>query len=202
MGNITIHEALSQVKLLDKKISKKLSTSNFVAFAVKGKTQQGLASKTFIDDAKSAYKSIQDMTARRHSLKMAIMQSNAETTVAIGDKTMTVAEAIAYKDSIKFEKTTLSSIRIQSDYSTKNYRSIMDDVESRALQAVGGECATDRDAVNAIIETYKKNNTPEILDPIKVADEIERLEKVVYDFESQIDVVLSISNATTTINID
>ncbi len=46
------------------------------------------------------------------------------------------------------------------------------------------------------------NNTFELIDPIKVREKIEALEKEIFEFESEIDSALSVSNAITELKIE
>ena len=54
-----------------------------------------------------------DLIRNRNTLKAAIVKSNAITYLEIGDKTMTVAEAIERKNSIQYEKDLLLAMKAQ-----------------------------------------------------------------------------------------
>jgi hypothetical protein len=60
-------------------------------------------------------------------------------------------------------------------------------------------------AVEEIENTKKQfilNNTFELIDPLKVKDKIDILEKEISDFESEIDAALSVSNAVTELIVE
>ena len=49
---------------------------------------------------------------------------------------------------------------------------------------------------------FKKNNEYTLIDPLKVADKMNALEEKISAFKAEVDAALSVSNATTTIEIE
>ena len=66
---------------------------------------------------------------------------------------------------------------------------------------VGSDRTNISEEHKAIAETYRQANEVMLLDPLFLEQKIEILEKKITDFESNIDVALSMSNATTFIYI-
>ena len=93
---MTITRALSSLKNLDKKIEKLIGSAVFVS--VRGELRQPDNDSL---RAVELLQQIQDLQTHRDKLKSAIVISNANTRVKIAKETMTVAEAIERKKSIK-----------------------------------------------------------------------------------------------------
>ena len=95
---MTIHRALVELKTIDKRIGKAIGEANFCMSAkMNAKKLLGQPTEEFTAKAVSAYDKISELIHRRNAIKMAIPVSNATTKIQVGDKTMTVAEAIVMK---------------------------------------------------------------------------------------------------------
>lgn len=191
----TIAQALNELKLLDKKITKKIQGATFVGVQVAGKPRHGFEA----EKATAQLQSIQDLMARRELIKGAINASNFKTKVQVAGKSYTVAEAIVTKDTMKYKTKLLQSMSQDFSRATENVQDLSDEVqESLDAQLKGIE---DKAKIKEFSETYVKLRTPEIVDPIGASKFIEELEEEILNFENEVDYVLSTSNATTTINI-
>ena len=205
----TITEALQELKLLSSKIEKLTTTTRFVCSV---KSEDNVDLTTVLKDSSSNFQSILDLMERRAKIKAAIMQSNATTTIEIGNKTYTVAEAISTKewthdkkrliDQLTSQKASVSNevIRYNSDRQRK-----IDGLIERSLGTVN--TGTNRSSNNysedikAITEMYSKKNYIEIVDPIKVDDQIKKLQDELDSFVHSVDYKLSYINAITKIMI-
>ena len=67
------------------------------------------------------------------------------------------------------------------------------------LQELGKDSKTSVDVVDALTETFLKNNKAELIDPLGVQEIVASMEKSIQDFESNVDWVLSESNGRTMI---
>ena len=112
---MTIHEALSELKVIGKRIDKEINGVVFVTANKHSNTKiGGKTIEEFSDNIKSKYQKITDLIKRRTAIKKAVVKSNAVTDVTIGGETMTVAEAIEYKDvGIDFTENLLEKISTQ-----------------------------------------------------------------------------------------
>ena len=88
---MTVHKALAELKVLDSRISDAILSGDFVITkknnqdTVKGKTVEQFKSK-----ATEVFQKASDLIRRRNAIKNAVVVSNANTTVKIGDKDYTV----------------------------------------------------------------------------------------------------------------
>lgn len=204
---MTIHRALSELKLIDSKIEKKISELNPSGVFQKDKKINNYIEKTdFEIDAKSKFNSINSLIERKNLIKSAIVKANAETKVKVSEKEMTIADAINFKSSIKFKKNLVESLKNQHNRTIsllntgnekveKNIQSILEATFGKENVKVGN------DDVDFVRKPYMETNEFHLFDPLGVIKKIEEIETEIGDFESEVDAVLSEINATTQIEI-
>jgi wyosine [tRNA(Phe)-imidazoG37] synthetase (radical SAM superfamily) len=145
MEKMTIHRALSELKLIDAKIEKQINEVLPSGILQKGKLVNGYIQEAeFEKSAKSKYDSVNDLIDRKNKIKSAIVTANGVTHVKVSDKQMTIADAINFKSVIKFKKKLIATLK------------------QRHLQAVG-ELNTHNETVNANVQrileaTFGKEN--------------------------------------------
>lgn len=193
--NVTIAQALNELKLLDKKITKKISQAGFVGVQVAGKARDGFKA----EDATANLQSITDLMARRELIKGAINASNFNTKVTVAGKKYTVAEAIVTKDTMKYKAQLLQSMTKSYSRAVSNVQQLNDEAQySLDAQLKGIE---DKDKIKEFSESYLALRTPELVDPTNAGEYTTKLEEEILNFEDEVDYILSTSNATTTISI-
>lgn len=209
MRKISITEALNELKLYDSKIRKAIGNAAFCGAAKKSSDKVGIVKKENFDErAKASYQSITDLIANRNTLKSAIVKSNAVTEVTIADKVMTVAEAIERKNSIEYDGTLLDEMKCQyakSITTVDKENKKVDAQIDKLLETFTGRDSDkkpDKDTLSAISDPYKEKNEFEFIDPLGIYNKIQALEVDIDGFKSNVDTVLSVSNATTFIEID
>lgn len=162
----------------------------------------------FVVDAKAAHQSIMDLIRNRNTLKAAIVKSNAITYLEIGDKTMTVAEAIERKNSIQYEKDLLLAMKAQYASATVTVNKENTKVDNKVdelIQSFVSRDTTkkfDKNEQTAVEALYREQNEWELVDPLNLFDLMTKLEADIDTFESQVDGKLSLCNATTFIELD
>lgn len=203
MEKMTIHRALSELKLIDAKIEKAIQGIIPTGMYQKDKLVNGQTKEEdFRHDAQSNYDSALDLMKRKTAIKSAIVQSNGQTTVTVGKQTMTVADAINAKAMLKFKKKLVETLagRHRSVLAgLNNNNSLVQQNCQKLLEAALGKDAVKagKDDVEAISKPYLTANEFHLFDPIKVEDKIKELEKEIGEFEADVDAVLSESNAVT-----
>jgi hypothetical protein len=200
---ISITRALTELKLLNKKIEQKQAGLQ-IAAAVKDHTPEKEA--MFLSDAKSKMDQITGLIDRRAALKKAIVMSNAVTKVTIGTESMTVAEAIERKTSIELEKSYCKAIR-ENYYGYKttcerHNETVENEANRASAEALGADTEGDKGAAyTAIVEAYKKKNQATLIAPEGIEQTIEDLQDKIDEFESEVDFILSESNTKTMIEV-
>lgn len=199
LEKISITRALSELKLLDKRIRKLIKSSCFIDYTVNSKQNV----KDF--NPESDLQSVNDLIARRKNIKSAIMKSNATTNVTIGGVTMTVIDAIEMKEGIEYKKLLREKMLIQRRDVLSLIENINIDVDARLdklLQAnFGKESKTKDSETEAISKPFLERNQAVESDPIGINDVYMDLDTEIDEFESEVDFTLSESNSTTFIEV-
>ena len=207
---MTIHKALTEIKILANRIQDEINSSTFVVANKHSNTKiGGLAIADFTAETKEKYQSIRTLINRRNAIKQAVTKSNAEVSVSIGGKNYTVAEAIDMKTvGLKYLKSLIDTL--QRQYSAAKElanRSNGEKLEQRSDDYVksmysGVDMKNMADEIKKVREDFITAQTMELVDPIDAAKEITQLKNQYDAFMAEVDSALSVSNALTTIEIE
>lgn len=195
---ITITRALVELKTLNSRIEKTQQSAIFITYKIRDE-QKG-------EVTPDKLQKINDLIDYRNRLKRAIVQSNATTMVKIHGEEYTVAEAIERKTSIDLEKNLLAEMRKQYATATRSvetHNQRVDQGLEKLLQTefAKGNVKSDVNNIKTISDAYLQNNRAELIDPLKLAATMERIEEAIMNFEQEVDLVLSESNAVTLIQV-
>ena len=214
MAEITITQALSTLKVLEKRLKAKLGVSDngrrtlnanlkLVAVSRGSHLRDPYTSykeEDFIATAKASMQSIEDLDERIITIKNAIAASNAVTMVKIAGKEMTVQEAIIRKQYSELRKQKIEAYKAELKRAREEFQEVVDENRSYAERLANGESSDSKkfkDAEEFVSNTYAAS----LIDPCDLQNKIERMEQDFEDFVANIDFVLSESNATTKIII-
>ena len=207
---MTIHRALSELKLIDSRIEKKIYELTPSGTMQKDKLVNDIILKDeFVLNANANYQSITDLIDRKHKIKSAIVYANSNTIVKIGNNEMTISDAINFKSLIKLKKGLIESIKskhqsIVAKFVRENERINLTGLENAKImigkQGDDRVKPTDND-VKAIVDPFVKRNEYHLVDPLKVDILVKELQDEVEEFEVEVDAVLSEINAITLIEI-
>lgn len=206
---MTITEGLVELKLYDNKIRKAITEAHFINIKKKKDNKIGtMLVENYEKKAKESYQSILDMMKNRDAIKRAIVLSNATTYVTINGKTMTVAEAIEKRnlnDSIAYllGKMETSLSNVENALLTKN-ADVDASAEKLLVSYYGKDAAkkVSKEDYDSVVTPYKEANEYVVVDPLNLRDKYEQLRDETDGFMSNVDSALSISNATTFIEIE
>ncbi len=205
VNKISITRALTELKTYDSRINKLIAGTSFILCKTK-KTNYNVQENEFYKSVQSTYQSINDLIRQRDRLRANILKSNSITIVKIGSDNMTVAEAIERKKTIQYYKTLLATLRNQRATATRDSEAHRDRVQSKIDESCkmifSSKDATtkiDSSAIKTISDGMWQNDPVDIYDPIKLDKEIEQIDQMITIFESNVDFVLSESNAMTLI---
>ncbi|MFJ6211459.1 hypothetical protein [Lysinibacillus sp. NPDC092081] len=203
---ISIHRALTELKMLNHRIE---AATNEVSSVLANRKSNSKINGVEIQESEkqmqASYDKVVSLIDYRNRIKALVVESNAKTKVIVGKEEMTVAEAIERKQSIQYEKELLEVMQQQ-------YRSAINTVakENDALPAkletylvniLGNKDKQSPEEVKLHTDTFMKRNEYELIDPMNVKKKIEALSNRIEEFESEVDAVLSESNATTFIEV-
>ena len=214
---MSVHKALAELKMLDKKITPLLNKSTYVYMKLKASdTVNGLQVATVEKQMGSDLQSIRDMIKRYNAIKSAVTLSNAVTKITLGDKQVTVAEAIEMKAHyIKY----LTNLRdeLAEQYNAATARVEQTNIAAREIAEKNardtvkggtGENSLDPETFRKLVEIQMESREMELLLPvandsaIDVKGLIDDLTKEIDDFVLNIDAALSVSNALTEITAE
>lgn len=213
-----VTQALDERDLLMKKINDKIDGALFADVAKRNEEKvynRRITKEEFDKEAKAAYQQITDLIERYNKLEAAIVESNANTYIETSYGKYSVAGAITLRNRMKgdakfggkadFETSLL--VRMKHTYNDcigiaehKN-QALADTAEEMRLSILGRETKVREDKPLEVVESYVKENTMELADPLGIKDKIaeltERRDKLLAELETQI----KVSNATTFITI-
>lgn len=206
---MSIHQALSELKLLDSRIERAISAGRYIGTKklVESKVSQTRTTvKEFNERAKADLDSVRALIERRSAIKSKIVASNAVTKVTIGGIEYTVAEAIERKSSISYEDDLLRTLRYQFGKCVEEVESFNNRVEREVIAEVDRQNQREE---NWNVEQIKKYTDLqhemrkwEVIDPLNLEQTINELTESIEQFNHEVDFVLSTSNATTFIELD
>ena len=207
---MTVHKALSELKILNDRIESEMTARTFVVANKHSNTKiNGEPVEQFCREAKDAYQSIRSLINRRNAIKRAVIRSNAETFVKIGSKEYTVAEAIDMKstgmsyleDLCRRIASSLNSAKQVAD--RENGERLSDRTDNYIKSMYG---ATDMknmaDEIQKVRDAFVAAQTVELVDPLNAAREVEGMKNQIDAFMSEVDSALSVSNALTTVEVE
>lgn len=207
---MTVHKALSELKLLDSRIEKAIVEGIYcVANKHSNDKINGIVLYEYTKIMQGRYDKATDLINRRKAIKKVVVLSNAVTKVEVAGTEYTVAEAIEMKNhGVEFDKLLMAAM--QKHYKNAQMQIKQEngkDLEERADQYVTAiygqkEGKTNTGDIEKVKSDFLAANQYELVDPLHVLDKIEELEKNINDFMAEVDSALSVSNALTEITIE
>ena len=209
MEKMLVTQALNELKTLDSRIDRAIRNASFIVQAKTSdsKVNPAVTKEDFIKDAKASYDSIEDLIKRREAIKTAVIESNAKTMIEICGKKISVAKAIDMKDSIEYKKKLLTQMTLQRDRAKSDmvaYNITMENkIDQLVSTAFGKESKQNikPEDYDSIAVPYRTANEYSLVDPLKLDEKIEALERYIEDFEANIDAKLQVSNCVTYIEL-
>ena len=205
MEKMLVTQALNELKTLDARISRAIRNATFIAGAKTSDTKvvPGTTKEDFVKNAKASHDSIEDLINRRETIKSAIIESNAKTTIEICGKEISVAKAIDMKDSIIYKKQLLTQMVTQRDGAkakvARENITMENKIDQLVSTAFGKESKQNikPEDYDSIANPYRTSNEYSLVDPLKLDEKIEELERFIEDFEATVDAKLQVSNCVT-----
>ena len=206
---MTVHQALCELKTLSKRVQKGIDTIKPVATKQHSAVKvDGVSVDEFNKRAVSDYQSVTDLINRWMAIKEAISKYNASKVVTVAGKEYTIAQAIWYLNYDMADKTALlNKLTAMLKTCTVNMEKAngekLDSQAETAMNSLyGAKEKANKDEYLAGLEAYKTSHALEMVDPLKIRDLITDLEKEIGDFTSGVDAAIQVANATTTIVIE
>ena len=210
---MSITRALAEVKRLDDRIQRAISTGVYVGVTVGKNQNQKMAegNKTISEvtaDIKGSFDQVKQLMKNREVIKAAIVMSNATTKVKVGGKEYTVAEAIELKKTVVSKEYFLNSLRQVNARANLQVNALEGKMKESIERSVMAVYASDKgskvsaDQYDAIAKPQEERFAPALLDPCGITQMIAQLDEEISVINSELDFVLSESNARTDIEVE
>ena len=216
---LLVTQALDERDLLNKKINDKIMSAVFVD-VVKHNEETVLNRRvdceTFQKEAQSTYQQINDLIERYKNIEAAIVESNANTFIETSYGKFSIAAAIALRNRLRgdlkfdgkadFETTLYQRMkRAYEDCVTtmelKN-DALAETAEQMRLSILGKETKVKNDKPLEVVETYVKENSMELADPLGIVAKMEQLKEKRDKLLTELETQIKVSNATTFITLN
>lgn len=218
MEKLLVTQALDERDLLVKKIADKIEKANLVDTI---RNNENMVSKArigkedFARQAESAYQQIRDLITRFQKTDAAIVASNAVTKVNTSYGEFTVAGAISlrnrlrgngsYDEEADFEGNLLrkmeNEFRTQVQTAEARNQKLQNTAESMRLSILGKDSKVKDDKPLEVVETYVRENTTVLIDPLNIQKQIDVLKEKRDTLLRELDTQIKVSNATTFVEI-
>lgn len=214
MEKMLVTQALDERDLLVKKIAGKIKGAEFITTVRNNeeKVQNGKATRQeFEQRAKAQFQQIEDLIARYQRLDAAIIYSNVTTLIEVDGKPYSVAAAIAFrarlkgKGDVQTDFELLLATQMEEAYNNAvqaaelQNQKLQSTAETMRNSILGKDSKVKEDALLAVVDVYVRENTCELVDPLKVKQKMESLVEKRDSLLRELDTAIKVANATTMI---
>lgn len=195
---------LVELKLVDRRISKRTDEIDPVAVKQNNKLMhRKLTQGQFERDATACWHSLRGLLERRRNVKCSIVVDNATTDVDVCGEQYTLAEAIKRRQMMKVERNIIAETmeklsKVKFEVEEIERRNEAKLIHVRWSSKVRQLTAADHDTVAVPL---KKNNDTSLVDPLSCEKMLTKFEYITDPFLADVDVCMSVANATTTISV-
>lgn len=205
MIEMDLNRALAQKKTLEKRIEK--ASNNIIPIGIKMNSanteyETKLSVADFVKKVESSVTQAKDLITNYNKICQAITLSNAKTKVKIGDKVMTVSDAINRKNNIDKEEYLLNNLKREFKEALLKVDMKNRKLEERIDTLRENDKKNDLDKQANYYDSMRENESWNLIDPLNMREYIEKMEDDIMLFKSEVDFVLTTSNAKTTIKVD
>lgn len=213
-----VTQALDERDLLVKKINDKINKASFVDTIKKNENlvyQHRITEEEYKKEVESHFQQINDLIEYHKKLDAAIVASNASHYIQTSYGKMTVAAGISLRNRLRafngygvdtdFETTLF--MRMEKEYSKQlefmemKNKQLQTTAEEMRLSILGKDSKTKDEKPLEVVETYVKENTVELVDPLSILKKIEILKEKKETLLRELDTQIKVSNATTFIEL-
>ena len=204
---ITLTEALATLKVLRAKQDNLVRTGTFVGVSARdkvGSQAKEVASAQF----QSEFDRLKAFSAKIQEIGAKLYEANSKTTVVVAGKTYTLAEAIYRKGHTSEEAERICVLKAALQRAEATAAKAKEVAEKRADQQVETLLAgrnKDTSVADLAVEMRTKliaDEKIEVIDPNKLSDYILAAEEDLVSFSTEVDVAISLVNATTKITVN
>lgn len=203
---MSLTRLLNEIKLANAKVQKKLTEDvKYFDVMASGKLKVYKSEEDMKKTVTAQLDSITDTIKLRDKYRKLLLQANNTTTITVNGVKLTIAEAIAKKESIKQEQDLVKVIRRQLQMAEANVTNIDNNNESKLddiiKSAMGKDRKTDSTEIESLTKMFRENNKVTLVDAGGAKKFLEDKEEEIEKFISDIDFSLSEVNAKTEVEV-
>ncbi|SCY38473.1 hypothetical protein SAMN02910292_01540 [Lachnospiraceae bacterium XBB2008] len=209
-----VTQALDERDLLVKKINDKIAKARFVD-TIKPNEERVNGERVSRDDftraAESTFQQIIDLIERYNRIDAAIVASNAATRIQTSYGEFTVAGAISLRNRLRekpfkedrcdFESLLQNELdrqyAVMVKFAEEKNFNLQETAENMRYSILGKDTKVKDDKPLEVVETYIRENTTELVDPLNVRKKIEGLQEKKQTLITELETQIKVSNATT-----
>lgn len=209
---ISVTRALAELKKLDEKIDRAISSGTFVSVTVgrdsnKKVYQNQNSVESVVREIQGSFDQVEQLMSNREKIKAAIVLSNAITKVKISGRELSVAEAIELKRSISSKQNLVAKLKLSYGHFTRIVENLNLQMEQSIDVSLNNIYGNEKGKVEssmyaAVAEPQRAQKEAALLDPKGIVSVIKKLEDEITDVHSELDFILSESNASTIIEVE
>ncbi len=204
---LTLTKALAELKLLGKRIDSKMKRLHPVAMKKGPMFQSYVKSQAeFERDTHAEWQSLFALMERRKKIKTALVVANATNVVDVDGERMTIADAIEKKSALDTERELVLQMRrklVQMQDKVDAHNDSVAEKLSKLLEAAYAKKDSQlaKDDYDRIAKPFNEANQAKLVDPLNLKKQLDAMEEAYERFLSEVDVCLSVANATTFIEL-
>ena len=203
---MSIHRALAELKNYNKKINLTIQEPFITTKKKSSKKINGFEVEDYKKMIQANFDKAKAIIENKKKLKSAVVLSNAQTLVTIAGEEYTVAEAIERKNLLIHEKNFLEQLKKQycasNDLTNQINENLSSNLEKYLSVVLGEKDKRNSEDIELHTKAFYEREEFELIDPMNIKEYINKLENSIMEFESNVDYILSESNATTFIEVD
>lgn len=206
MEKISLHRALSELKILKSRIDNAVCDGEFVVPSKSNSKIKGMTQDQVKSNIQSDYDKVIGLMDRYQKIKSALLIKNATTIIEVAKEKMTIAEAIEKKRTLVMQEEDfllkLKRIYANSQRKVEEENNMLPSrLESYLSSVLGDKSSAEHSEVEMHTKSFMSRNSYELIDPINIREKIETLEERISSFKSEVDACISEANALNFIEI-
>lgn len=206
---ISLTRALAEVKTLEDRIQKAILGAKFID-VVQGSAETPVdrafrSKEELAARIKGDFQSIEALAARRAAMKAAITKANVVTHVMVGERTLTIADAVALKQALFIHQMLLEAMKQSQLQGTRQVELLAKQLDEKIERLVQNSFQNVSKVSEEQFQSVRKPQAeafePKLLDPLSLNDKIQALESQLDEIQLNLDFALSEVNARTDVEI-
>ena len=210
MTKMSVTRALAEIKRIDEKLTRLTTEGVWIGIQTGRDTNATVAGSNVVDTTKAitaSWDQFQSLLKNRQELKRKIVQSNAVTQLVVSGVTMSVAETIELKKSIDTKRQLVSVMTQRYTQALNTVNTANAKLETTIEAMISQVLGTDKNKVSqadidTVAQAQKSQKEAILIDPLEIVKKVAGLKDEISVVDTELDFLLSESNAKTEIEVN